>query len=207
VLPRDAPRLGIESDELNVAEAVRMSMSIPIFFEPWIHTNPQNARRHVIVDGGILSNFPVWLFDVPEGQPPAFPTIGLLLVAPDQRNPIVANPDSDTEAEPASSLTAYVKAIADTAMEAHDRFYIEDQSFARTIPIPTLGVRTTEFNITPERARALFESGRKAAADFFESWDFQLYVTKYRSGPVPEGSRRRDTQSMPSIPAPSPPPA
>jgi NTE family protein len=205
VLPRDAPRLGLDPDALDVAEAVRMSMSIPIFFEPWIHTNPQSARRHVIVDGGILSNFPVWLFDVPADQLPAFPTIGLLLVAPDQRNPIVAIPDSDTEAEPASSLTAYVKALADTAMEAHDRFYIQDESFARTIPIPTLGVRTTEFGIVPERAAALFESGRRAAADFFDGWDFKQYVEKYRSGSVPEGSRRRDTQSMPTIPVPPAP--
>jgi NTE family protein len=35
VLPRDAPRLGVDDpDDLNVALAVRMSMSIPIFFEP-----------------------------------------------------------------------------------------------------------------------------------------------------------------------------
>src|SRR5919112_919108 len=35
VLPRDAPKLGIaDPDDLNVALAVRMSMSITIFFEP-----------------------------------------------------------------------------------------------------------------------------------------------------------------------------
>ena len=200
VLPRDAPRLGIDPDRLLVAEAVRMSMSIPIFFEPWIHTNPETARRHVIVDGGILSNFPVWLFDAGEGRLPAFPTLGMLLVAPDQRNPIVAHPDADTEAEPASSLTAYVKALADTAMEAHDRFYVEDESFARTIPIETLGVKTTEFGIRPERAAALFESGRSAAAQFLESWDFRGYVARYRTGDVEPGSRRRDTSTIEDVP-------
>ncbi len=200
VLPRDAPRLGIDPDRLVVAEAVRMSMSIPIFFEPWIHTNPETARRHVIVDGGILSNFPVWLFDVGEDQLPAFPTLGMLLVAPEQRNPIVAHPDADTEAEPASSLTAYMKALADTAMEAHDRFYIEDESFARTIPIETLGVKTTEFGIRPERAAALFDSGRRAAAQFIESWDFQGYVARYRARELEPGSRRRDTSTIENVP-------
>ena len=34
VLPQDATKLGIEPDDLDVALAVRMSMSIPIFFEP-----------------------------------------------------------------------------------------------------------------------------------------------------------------------------
>jgi NTE family protein len=190
VLPRDAGRLGIDPDELEVAEAVRMSMSIPIFFEPWIHTNPKTGRKHAIVDGGILSNFPVWLFDCAQGQLPAFPTLGLLLVAPGQRNPIVANPDANTEAEPATSLVAYVKALADTAMEAHDRFYVEDENFARTIPIPTLGVKTTEFGIKPERARALFDSGRQAAASFLAGWDFQEYVAKYRTPGVPAGASR-----------------
>ena len=45
VLPRDAGRLGIEPDELEVALAVRMSMSIPIFFEPVRHRRiPRRAR-------------------------------------------------------------------------------------------------------------------------------------------------------------------
>jgi NTE family protein len=39
-LPQDAVKLGIEPDDLNVALAVRMSMSIPIFFEPVRFRNP-----------------------------------------------------------------------------------------------------------------------------------------------------------------------
>jgi predicted acylesterase/phospholipase RssA len=34
ILPTDATHLGIDPDEMLVADAVRMSMSIPIFFEP-----------------------------------------------------------------------------------------------------------------------------------------------------------------------------
>src|SRR5436305_307633 len=69
VLPRDArDQLGIDPDELEVARAVRMSMSIPMFFDPVVHQNPANANEeHVIVDGGLLSNFPIWLFDCPPG--------------------------------------------------------------------------------------------------------------------------------------------
>ena len=45
VLPRDAGRLGVKPDELEVALAVRMSMSIPIFFEPVRQRTPRPARR------------------------------------------------------------------------------------------------------------------------------------------------------------------
>lgn len=46
----------------------------------------------------------------------------------------------------------------------HTPMYLQNDTFVRTIPIPTLGVRTTEFDLSAERADALFESGRKAAS-------------------------------------------
>ena len=87
VLPNDAGHLGIEPDELEIAYAVRMSMSIPVFFEPVVHHNPHTNADHLIVDGGMLSNFPVWLFDC-EGRDPRWPTFGMLLVEPDPKVPI-----------------------------------------------------------------------------------------------------------------------
>ena len=63
VLPRDAGRLGLEPGRPRGRHAVRMSMSIPIFFEPVRYENPKTGEEHILVDGGMLSNFPVWLFD------------------------------------------------------------------------------------------------------------------------------------------------
>ncbi len=65
VLPRDAPKLGIDApNDLSVTLAA--GMSIPIFFEPVMLANPKTGREHLIVDGVVLSNFPVWLFDAEE---------------------------------------------------------------------------------------------------------------------------------------------
>ena len=47
VLPRDATKLGIEPDALDVALAVRMSMSIPVFFEPVRFLNQKTGQLHV----------------------------------------------------------------------------------------------------------------------------------------------------------------
>jgi NTE family protein len=185
VLPNDAHHLGMEPDELEIAYAVRMSMSIPFFFEPVVHTNPRTGEEHLIVDGGMLSNFPVWLFDC-EGREPRWPTFGLMLAERDPHAPL-----GESRSGPrATSLVDYVKAIAMTMMEAHDRLYLEEADFARTIPIPTMGVGTTEFDITPERADRLFQSGRDAAAGFLDRWDFDAYVREYRSGHAVH--RRRD---------------
>jgi NTE family protein len=187
VLPDHAGDLGLDPDELEIAYAVRMSMSIPIFFEPVVHENPRSGREHLIVDGGMLSNFPVWLFDT-EGEPRC-PTFGLMLVEPDPTVPIgerVGGDDPDVER---GSLIDYLKSLASTMMAAHDRLYLENATFARTIPIPTLGVGTTEFDIRPGRVRELYESGRKAASDFLDEWDFQAYIEEFRRGKKPPGRR------------------
>ncbi len=194
VLPNDASHLGIDPDELEIAYAVRMSMSIPVFFEPVVHRNPKTGEDHVLVDGGMLSNFPVWLFDR-EGRDPRWPTFGLLLVEPDPKVPIghrVAGeeePGGERGTKP-GSLVDYVKSLAMTMMAAHDRLYLEKATYARTIPIPTLGVGTTDFDIKPERARALYDSGYKAASEFLATWNFDTYIEEFRRGK--EHSRRKD---------------
>ena len=182
VLPRDAAILGLEPDELEVALAVRMSMSIPIFFKP-VRITDKAGNDHVIVDGGILSNFPVWLFDCEDEEAPEWPTFGLLLVEPDPKKPIADRlPEPEHAPLGARGLTQLCSGLFHTMVEAHDRLYIEKEQFARTIPIPTLGVRTTEFDLVRKRAEELFDSGRTAAEKFLATWDFGAYIAEFRSG-------------------------
>lgn len=173
VLPRDARKIGIEPDDLCVANAVRMSMSIPIFF------TPVRIRRHTIVDGGLLSNFPVWLFDT-EGRP-RWPTFGLKLVEPNARTPIDARFPNDVRATRGiGTVVGYVKGLIATMSEFHDRLYLESHTFARTIAIPTLGIATTDFGITHGQAEQLYTAGYEAAETFLASWDFDTYIAAFR---------------------------
>ncbi len=202
VLPRDAHKLGLEPDELEVALAVRMSMSIPVFFEPVKLKDPATGRTHLIVDGGMLSNFPVWLFD--SAGEPEWPTFGLLLVEPEPSVPIGERLPAGGLAHTSGPLAVvdYVKALAQTMMEAHDRLYVEQASYARTIPIPTLGVGTTEFDLPEDRALALYDSGRAAAAKFLATWDFDAYVAEFRTGKT-HSRRTALVTAMEEAPVPS----
>lgn len=177
VLPRDIDNYGIEPDDLDVAKAVRMSMSIPFFFEPVI-LKDVNGRDYYIVDGGVLSNFPVWIFDDDSENPP-WPTLGYKLVEPDSGQPNRIN----------GPITLFA-ALFNTMMDAHDARYIEDADFVRTIPIPTLGVRTTEFDLSYKRSENLYESGRKAAETFFQHWDFEKYKANYRQARIQKRRER-----------------
>lgn len=181
VLPQDATKFGIRPDDLNVALAVRMSMSIPIFFEPVTFRNPQTGREHLIVDGGILSNYPIWLFD--SSGVPEWPTFGLRLVEPEPTSPI-----SDRLPEPprirggVQAVVDYIKSLVQTTMEFHDRLYIEKADFARTIPISTLGVASTDFGLPRDQVMLLYESGRVSAQAFLKTWNFEGYIKEFRSG-------------------------
>lgn len=181
VLPRDAGKLGIEDpDRLDVALAVRMSMSIPFFFEPVRFRNHKTHRTHVIVDGGVLSNYPVWLFDS-EGSP-EWPTFGLRLVEEDADADAITAPVAKKTRIRKGPLGLYHfgRALIETLVSAHDRLYIEESQFARTIPIPTCGVHTVDFFLTDDEAERLYESGRSAAAAFLKRWDFAGYKREYR---------------------------
>jgi len=170
VLPQDIKKYGMDPDYLDIASAVRMSIGIPIFFKPVIlnyHTESKN-QKSMIVDGGLLSNFPVWLFDE-KGVPP-WPTFGFRLVEPCY-NCI------ETE----MNAIKYVLNIVSTMMEAFDQRYIETSNFERTIAIPTMGVGSTEFSISRERSMSLFNSGYNAAKGFLKKWDFRRYIREYRN--------------------------
>ncbi len=184
VLPRDAAALGVaDPDSLDVALAVRMSMAIPLFFEPVRFENPVTGHTHVIVDGGLLSNFPVWLFDVP-GRP-RWPTIGLRLVDDEESGEAVIRPlRIPRRILPGPlGLVPYARALVETLVQAHDRMAVEQAHAVRTIPIPTRGISAVDFRLSEKEARRLYLAGRKAAREFLaERWDFEGYCDEYRSG-------------------------
>ncbi len=183
VLPLNAPKLGIDDpSDLSVTRAV--SMSIPIFIEPVKFANPKTGREHLIVDGGMLSNFPVWLFDAEE---PLWPSFGLQLVKVDPRAPADWGPPQPKRPRSGDLLVVdYLRSLVDTMVEAHDRLFIEEADFDRTIAIDTLGVGTTEFDLSEARVLKPYEWGRTAAKKFLdEHWNHEEHLRTFRSDEKP----------------------
>ncbi|WP_326998798.1 patatin-like phospholipase family protein [Cohnella kolymensis] len=172
VLPQDVAAYGLDPNRFPVARAVRMSCSIPYFFDPVVLREPLRFKIHrskgalkaakisYVVDGGLLSNFPLWLFenDVLSGSP--IPVIGFQMVG-----------RSEAQPHRISGPFTMLQAMFDTMMSAHDERYIERQNRIRTIKIPTLGVSTTQFNVSPEMSEKLYQSGLSAGQKFFNCWN------------------------------------
>lgn len=172
-LPWDyEPRYELDADAQPVADAVRASMSIPFFFEP-ARIRDRRGRTATLVDGGMLSNFPVAVFDRTDGRVPRWPTFGIKLSA---------RPDAAQLPNETGNPYAFLKALVDTAVGGHDRMYIADPCVQRrTIFIDTMKVRATDFDIDDDTEDALFESGRRAATEFLDTWDFETYKRDCRS--------------------------
>jgi NTE family protein len=59
-----------------VADAVRMSLSIPFHFEPFTLRNPLTGAVSTVVDGGVLSDVAIEIFDRTDGREPRWPASG-----------------------------------------------------------------------------------------------------------------------------------
>lgn len=165
-------------EALRVAEAVRASASIPLFFRPVRWRRP-DGRSSVLVDGGMLSNFPVSVFDRPDGETPRWPTFGIKLSA---------KPEADFgQRNSIRGPLSFGRAVVDTVTGFYDRMHIDARhTVERTIFIDTDAVRPTAFDLTEEERELLHRKGRAAATDFLdgahdqEPWDFEQYTRRFR---------------------------
>ena len=175
-----------------VADAVRISMSIPLFF-----ASKRSTRGDVYVDGGLLDNYPVKLFDrkkyvhsqnfretayykATNKQLAALErpvsnyvynkeTLGFRL---DTKEEIVVFRD---HAEPPhkkiDDFFSYTWALIHTVLEAQLSAHLHSDDWARTVYIDTLGVSTTDFDLSDPKKKALVKSGKTGALEYFKWYD------------------------------------
>lgn len=156
-LPWDYQEYGLDPDTQLVADAVRASMSIPYFYEP------VRVGDNYWVDGGLLSNFPVAIFD----DTSDWPTFGIKLSA---------RAEAFTKMNPVTNPIDYGMAIIATAMSAHDQMHLDDPcTQMRTIFVDTFDIKATHFDISAGEQKKLYDSGTEAGRKFFSDWNFTAY--------------------------------
>jgi len=163
-LPWDYVNYGLDADHQRIVDAVRASMSIPFFFEPVrvraaavtadVADVAAAAGRVTWVDGGLLDNFPVDVFDRTDGAPARWPTIGIKLSA--AQTSIETGHGTDSVA---SEAIACLQTVLDNA----GRYYVPPDKAARTIFIDNAGIKATDFGITPKEQQTLLKNGQSAA--------------------------------------------
>jgi len=173
-----------------VVWAVRMSMSIPLLWDEviwkpeWGNYQGRAMAGHAIVDGGVLSNFPIELFISDErpvlnvmGPKSGNEVLGLLI---DESRPVEAGKGLlvRVNIKPGELKTVQrLQRLVDTATGAHDKMVIDEYAHL-VVRLPAQGYGTTEFDMSDERRNALVEAGRAAMAQHLDAPDGLLMPTK-----------------------------
>lgn len=164
-----------------VVWAMRMSMSLPLVWQEviwqsnWGTYMGRDLTGHRIVDGGLLSNFPIQLFlsrspYVMEimGQKISPGVLGFLI---DENLPVAGaetpREENDSLRLAAMPLTSRILGLINTVTQAHDKMLIDafDQYVCR---LPAKGYGTTEFDMTDERRDLLIAAGQAAVYAYFQ---------------------------------------
>jgi NTE family protein len=163
-LPWDYPSFGLDRDEQLVADAVRMSLSIPFYFEPCTLRNPETGATATIVDGGVLSNFAIEIFDRTDGRPSRWPTFGVRLL-PDL--PAGLGDVVPFFGVPVLPPVRLLEQVVATALVGRDQTHLDRPGVReRTMTVDTRGTAITEFGIGATERRELIERGQEAARTF-----------------------------------------
>ena len=134
-----------------VAESVRASMSIPLFFNAWKFPN-DNPNDHIYVDGGTMYNYPIDAFDDP------LTTLGFFFD--------VHTPENSKELK-YNHFFDYIQLLFKALLDSQKIvFQRNKEEMAITVMIDTLGIAPTNFKLTEEDKMKLFKSGRQAALDY-----------------------------------------
>jgi NTE family protein len=183
--------------DMPLAAALRISMSIPLFFAAVRHGD----RDDVYVDGGVQLNYPVKLFDRAsfidlQREPEAIRRTdyydrenAVFLQARPGRSPYVYNRQTlglrlDTREEiaryryneplagrPITRFDHYARALLRGLMNAQEHVHLHSDDWNRTVYIDTLDVGTTDFDIPDSKKLALLQQGATGAETYFRWFD------------------------------------
>jgi len=183
--PEHTPRM-------RVVDAVRRSMSIPLFFRA-----VRDDRKDVFVDGGVINNFPVKLFDrekyLEDGSLVRIPGYyeeenKLLAIRSPRSSMYIYNKETlgfrldsapeigvfrdgqEHQSNEIEHFLDYTIQLIKTVLAVQDSQHLHEDDWHRTVYIDTLGVGTTDFDLSDSRKRALVASGKKAAERYLKWW-------------------------------------
>jgi len=164
--------------------AVRMSMSIPfvwpevVWSSDWGTYLGRHVAGHAVVDGGVLSNFPIELFisDEPQvtrlmGPKGEGSVLGMLI----DEGMLVPPPPSDSRGQLLEvdiqvtelRMVQRLMRLVDTVTTAHDKMVLDAFSDL-VVHLPAGGYGTTEFDMSDAKRDALVGAGRRAMRAYLD---------------------------------------
>jgi len=191
----------VNTPDVKIADAARISMSIPLFFAA---VKGVNGDDHIYVDGGLLDNFYIKVFDRmnyvdnpvnarrTEYYRKYNEALAALRTTRDTKGineyvynketlgfrldakeeiDLFLNPDAQPKAREIKTLFSYTKTLVTTLIDFQNNVHLHTDDWQRTIYIDSLGVSSTDFDIPESTKKALVEAGRVFTDAYFEWYD------------------------------------
>lgn len=197
--PRMWPLYYDDLKNINPADFIRASMSIPIFFEAYQKKIISNRKQHwqqllnwepnrpipsdvLFVDGGALSNFPINIFYNAKNDAPRLPTFGIRLVEKKY--------DNDFSIKSLTNLAG--KIIGTMKLSSDQEFINKNPSYAQGIAYVEIGAKISwlNFYMNEEQKQELFKIGALQAIDFLKAFNWE----DYKKNRVQEKLQQTNTQ-------------
>lgn len=165
--------------KMKVKDAVRISMSIPLYFEAVFidslgkvyKNNEKGKDLDVVVDGGIIGNFPIFLFDSivfdsakQKMRVPNSETIGVRIdtdaqIENDSTNKEIASLEIN-------KLSDYIAAFYNIILENLNRNQLIPEDWERTISVSSVGIGPKIKKLSEEQKMSLIKSGEQHTRSF-----------------------------------------
>lgn len=166
---------------MRVVDAVRASMAVPLYFEPLVINDNGGVvdvknyedKDHVLLDGGFLSNFPIWVFDdSTQFDCSSKQTIGFRI-------------DSDYQIQvdrTKTKLPLYytvhgtldlVGSVYYIMKENLNRFILTPYDWKRTVSISDCNIGPKVKRLSPEEKALFIKAGREGLRRYLDEPGFQ----------------------------------
>jgi predicted acylesterase/phospholipase RssA len=176
----------VTAPDCPVVQAVRMATAVPFFFPPvvwkaeWGLYRRQELTGDFIVDGALLSNFPIELF---LSQQPA---VVNMMGKPDEKASVIGLLLDESIAVPGAPLAATPQwqlllndmpglsltgKLISTVIEARDKRAIEAAA-EHIVRLPTMGYTPFAFDLTPGQLQPLYNAGHNAMSAHLQTHEF-----------------------------------
>ena len=155
ILPDDLRSVyGISPERFSVAKAIRMSAGLPYFFRP-VKLFDQEAKKHLMVDGALLSSLPLWLFKKGR-EKQVRPVIGFQLQSKEK---YFTNFNINNGLQ-------FSKTLIGTMRHAQDLRYISKYEQPNIVFLDTDHVSLADFTLSRQVREELIETGKEKTNEF-----------------------------------------
>jgi NTE family protein len=170
----------ITHPNLKIREAIKMSSSIPVFYEPFRKLLTEHPKCHgcskknigyeLIVDGGVTDNYPIHVLRKQGCSQENM--LGFKLCSAQEFNDYREDLGEDIEEVDKgapSKVIDYVLRLISIVHNQALRYHVKKEDWDVTIKIDIGNLQTTDFDLTEEQTQWLYNQGKIAVDEYIKN--------------------------------------